>query len=217
MTNTELASVTETQAPGFQRIRIGNLLITALYDGFVPISADEFHGAPRAEINRLLAEAFMPPDGDPRTAVIAFLVQGNGRHVLIDAGSGDTLGHDTGWLAANLAAAHTDPALIDHVLLTHLHPDHAGGLISPDGQALFSRATVAAKADADHWLDPADPEATEVQSIDQRRQGVLQVMHWIEDGTLDVLIDRAYPLEDAVTAHRDLESQQTVCKLLLIR
>jgi NADPH:quinone reductase-like Zn-dependent oxidoreductase len=104
----------------------------------------------------------------------------------------------------------------DHVLLTHLPPDHAGGLISPDGQALFSRATVAAKADADHWLDPADPEATEVQSIDQRRQGVLQVMHWIEDGTLDVLIDRAYPLEDAVTAHRDLESQQTVGKLLLI-
>ena len=76
MTNTDLASVTETQAPGFQRIRIGNLLITALYDGSVPISADEFHGAPRAEINRLLAEAFMPPDGDPRTAVIAFLVQG---------------------------------------------------------------------------------------------------------------------------------------------
>jgi NADPH2:quinone reductase len=54
------------------------------------------------------------------------------------------------------------------------------------------------------------------QSIDQWRQRALQVMHWIEDGTLDVLIDRAYPLEDAVTAHRDLESQQTVGKLLLI-
>jgi NADPH:quinone reductase len=44
----------------------------------------------------------------------------------------------------------------------------------------------------------------------------LQVMHWIEDGTLDVLIDRTYPLEDAATAHRDLESQETVGKLLLI-
>jgi NADPH2:quinone reductase len=54
------------------------------------------------------------------------------------------------------------------------------------------------------------------QSIDQWRQRALQVMHWIEDGTLDVLIDRAYPLEDAVTAHRDLESQETVGKLLLI-
>jgi glyoxylase-like metal-dependent hydrolase (beta-lactamase superfamily II) len=144
------------QSPGFQRIRIGDLLITALYDGFVPISADELHGAPRAEISCLLTEAFMPAEGDPRTAVIAFLVEGNGRRVLIDAGSGDTLGPQTGWLATNLAAAHSDPADIDHVLLTHLHPDHAGGLISPDGTAVFSHATVhAAKADAEHWLDAA--------------------------------------------------------------
>jgi Zinc-binding dehydrogenase len=54
------------------------------------------------------------------------------------------------------------------------------------------------------------------QTIDQWRQRALQVMHWIEDGTLDVLIDRTYPLEDAASAHRDLESQDTVGKLLLI-
>jgi NADPH2:quinone reductase len=54
------------------------------------------------------------------------------------------------------------------------------------------------------------------QSIEQWRQRALQVMHWIEDGTLDVLIDRTYPLEDAVSAHRDLESRETVGKLLLI-
>jgi NADPH2:quinone reductase len=54
------------------------------------------------------------------------------------------------------------------------------------------------------------------QSIDHWRQRALEVTHWIEDGTLDVLIDRTYPLEDAVSAHRDLESQETVGKLLLI-
>jgi NADPH2:quinone reductase len=54
------------------------------------------------------------------------------------------------------------------------------------------------------------------QSIEQWRERALQVMRWIENGTLEVLIDRAYPLEDAVTAHRDLESQETVGKLLLI-
>ena len=36
------------------------------------------------------------------------------------------------------------------------------------------------------------------------------------DKTLDVLVDRTYPLQDATSAHRDLESQQTVGKLLLI-
>jgi NADPH2:quinone reductase len=46
--------------------------------------------------------------------------------------------------------------------------------------------------------------------------GACQVMQWIGDGTLDVLIDRTYPLEDAAAAHRDLESQETVGKLLLL-
>jgi NADPH2:quinone reductase len=54
------------------------------------------------------------------------------------------------------------------------------------------------------------------ESTDQRRQRAVQVMRWIEDKTLDVLVDRTYPLQDAASAHRDLESQQTVGKLLLI-
>jgi NADPH:quinone reductase len=54
------------------------------------------------------------------------------------------------------------------------------------------------------------------QSTDQWRQRAAQVMDWIEDGTLKILIDRKYSLEDAVVAHRELESQQTVGKLLLI-
>ena len=54
------------------------------------------------------------------------------------------------------------------------------------------------------------------ESIDQRRQRAAQVLRWIEDKTLDVLVDRIYPLRDAASAHRDLESQQTVGKLLLI-
>ena len=142
------------QAPGFQRVRIGDLLITALYDGFVPILADHLRGEQRAEISRLLAEGFMPPDGDRRTAVVAFLVEYDGTRILIDAGSGNSVGPDAGCLPESLAVAQTEPADIDHVLLTHLHPDHAGGLISPDGAAVFRTATVwAAKADADHWLD----------------------------------------------------------------
>ncbi len=59
---------------------------------------------------------------------------------------------------------------------------------------------------------PDGPELTAAQW----RQRAQQVMGWIKDGTLDVLIDRTYPLEDAASAHRDLESQETVGKLLLI-
>ena len=155
------------QAPGFERVRVGDLLVTALYDGFVAIVADDFRGEPPAEVSRWLAEAFIPPDGDRRTAVIAFLVEDHGRRILIDAGSGDSLGPDTGYLPRNLATAQTGPAEVDHVLITHLHPDHAGGLIYPDGLAVFPHATVhAATADADHWLDPARAAAaTGVQRL----------------------------------------------------
>jgi glyoxylase-like metal-dependent hydrolase (beta-lactamase superfamily II) len=155
------------QSPGYQRIRIGELLITALYDGFVPVPADDLHGAPPAEIHQLLADGFMPADGDRHTAVIAFLVEDHDRQILIDAGSGHSLGLDTGYVATNLAAAVIDPGDIDHVLLTHLHPDHAGGLISADGEAVFSHATIhAAAAEADHWLDPdRAAAATGVQQL----------------------------------------------------
>jgi len=54
------------------------------------------------------------------------------------------------------------------------------------------------------------------ESIDQWRRRASQVMQWIEDGTLDVLIDRTYPLNDAAEAHRDIESGKTVGKLLLL-
>jgi NADPH:quinone reductase len=54
------------------------------------------------------------------------------------------------------------------------------------------------------------------EPIDQWRRRASQVMQWIDDGTLDVLIDRTYPLHDAAAAHRDIESGMTVGKLLLL-
>jgi NADPH2:quinone reductase len=54
------------------------------------------------------------------------------------------------------------------------------------------------------------------ESIREWRWRASQVMRWIDDGTLDVLIGGTYPLEDAAAAHRDLESQETVGKLLLL-
>jgi len=37
-----------------------------------------------------------------------------------------------GRMAKNLAAAGVDPATVDMVILTHLHPDHAAGLLTTD-------------------------------------------------------------------------------------
>jgi NADPH2:quinone reductase len=42
------------------------------------------------------------------------------------------------------------------------------------------------------------------------------VLNWIGEGKLKLLIDRSYPLANAADAHRDLEGRKTTGKLLLI-
>lgn len=42
------------------------------------------------------------------------------------------------------------------------------------------------------------------------------VLGWVEDGTLEVRIERDFPLAAAAEAHRELESRRTMGKLLLI-
>lgn len=142
------------QVPGFQRFRLGDLLVTALYDGFVPILAEDLHGEPQNEIRRRLADAYLPEEGDPHTAVIGFLVEDDGRRVLVDAGSGTTLGPHAGHLLEALSAAGVATEDIGHILITHLHPDHSGGLVTGDGEPVYPRATVhVARAEVDYWLD----------------------------------------------------------------
>lgn len=61
-----------------------------------------------------------------------------------------------GKLAANIEAAGYQLDQIDDVVLTHLHPDHVGGLMR-DGKPVFPKAMIHAdKADTDHWLSEAD-------------------------------------------------------------
>jgi glyoxylase-like metal-dependent hydrolase (beta-lactamase superfamily II) len=52
---------------------------------------------------------------------------------------------------------------IEAVLITHLHFDHVGGLVTPDGRRAFPKAQIRlAQAEYDYWMDPAlDAQAPE--------------------------------------------------------
>ncbi|GAB3918616.1 MBL fold metallo-hydrolase [Microlunatus endophyticus] len=149
-----------TQAPGFSRTRLGNAVITTVYDGALPILATSMHDEDPERIRELLADECLPPDGEALTAVNTFLFESGGRLVLVDAGVGTAFGPGTGHLMANLEAAGVHPADVDDILITHLHADHVYGVLAPGGTPAFPRAIVrAATLEADFWLDPqACPE-----------------------------------------------------------
>ncbi|GEL23745.1 MBL fold metallo-hydrolase [Pseudonocardia sulfidoxydans NBRC 16205] len=174
------------QAPGFQRFRIGDLIVTALYDGYVPIAAADLNGVPQRVIRECLADAYLPEDGDAHTAVLAFLVEHGGERILVDTGSGTTLGPATGGLPESLRAADVSARSVDHVLVTHLHPDHAGGLVAPDGTAAFPRATVhVAAPEVAYWLDDGIRAHAEGVQAEIHRAAAASLAPYLDRGRLD--------------------------------
>ena len=55
---------------------------------------------------------------------------------MIDAGAGNTMQPTLGKLPDNLRKAGVEPAAVTHILITHLHPDHANGLVDDNGRRI---------------------------------------------------------------------------------
>ncbi|WP_375737444.1 MBL fold metallo-hydrolase [Pseudomonas boanensis] len=145
----------QTQVPGFYRTAVGDLEITALYDGYVDLGTGLLKGASAEDIQSLLARMFVESSKGVQTAVNAYLVNTGSHLVLVDTGAAKCFGPTLGGILGNLKAAGYQPEQIDSVLLTHLHPDHACGLLDAEGEVAFANATVFVSRDeANYWLNP---------------------------------------------------------------
>lgn len=146
-----VAPITQ-QAPGFYRMPLGTFQVTALLDGTHLFPVDQLLlGARPGEVDRLLAQQYLkaPVEG----MINAFLIERGGRLMLVDTGAGELYGPEGGGLVAALQASGHQPADVDDIFLTHLHKDHAGGLLR-DGKAVFPNATVhVAKREFDFWTN----------------------------------------------------------------
>ena len=133
--------------PGFYRRRIGDMVVTAIFDGMVEIPLEAVTNISVEQARRLQDESLRPYP--PMLPTAFFAVTRGEDTMLIDAGGAPELDGELGLGRANLIASGIDPTRISAVLMTHLHTDHYGGLTLSDGLAAYPDAELVLHA-ADH-------------------------------------------------------------------
>jgi glyoxylase-like metal-dependent hydrolase (beta-lactamase superfamily II) len=111
-----------------------------------------FGPVPRVLWDRHVAEEL---DDDHRLlqALNCLLIETPAGRVLVETGIGERLdaktrtmrAYEGPWIVTALTNAGFDPESVDIVAMSHLHFDHAGGLLAVDGSRAFPRARIVAQ------------------------------------------------------------------------
>jgi len=149
------APMTKGQAPGYYQMMLGDFEITVLSDGTAELPVGKLlTNVTPAQVTKALARSYLKEPLE--TSVNGFLINTGTKLVLVDTGAAKLFGPTLGNLVANLKAAGYQPEQIDEVYITHMHPDHLGGLMADDKPAFPNAIVRADKRDADFWLSQAN-------------------------------------------------------------
>ena len=147
------SNIDQPQA-GYYRYKVGAVDVIALSDGSVGLGLLDgiIANASPDRIAAVLKHNFEKSPVD--ASFNAFLIKLNNKLILVDAGSSELVGPTGGKLPNSLRAVGVQPEDITDIFLTHIHPDHSGGLVSADGKLVFPNAIVHVdKKEADFWLN----------------------------------------------------------------
>ncbi len=156
-------SAVHAQVPGPQHVlkqqansysvQVGEIRVTSLTNGTVPQDLHQLLKRTNPEsIERLLARNFQ--SNPVEASINVFLMDMPGHRILVDTGSGQLFGPDSGGrLIESLGNQGIKPQDITEVLLTHAHSDHSGGLVNDDSR-VFPNATIfIGKPDIDFFFN----------------------------------------------------------------
>src|SRR5258708_16206446 len=210
------------QAPGFYRLKVGDVEVTALYDGTGVFDPHWLNGtkATMDGIAKALHE-------DPHMLDVAdtgFLVNTGKQLILVDAGAGTWWGGGAlGRLAGSLRSAGYTPEEVNIVFVTHLHSDHVGGLTTQEGKRVFRNADVyVAKDESDFWLSQeiAAKAPKDAQPFFQSAQAIagpyIQAGKWHTFSGSETIVDgmQLVPLAGHTPGHTGYEFSSKGQKLL---
>ncbi|MEN3793890.1 MBL fold metallo-hydrolase [Fulvimarina sp. MAC3] len=148
---------TRQQILPIQRISAGDNIVTAISDGYLDISLDLLSNIDASEATDILASKFQG-EQPVTTGINAYVVEAGDRLVLIDTGGAGAF-PEMGNLKDRLGAAGFDAAAITDVIMTHLHPDHVGGLVL-DGELAYPNADVHVhQTEYDYWTSMENRDA----------------------------------------------------------
>jgi len=147
-----------------------------------------FGPVPRILWERLVTDEI---DGEHRLiqALNCLLVETPAGRVLIETGIGERVSdkvremrrYEGSPIVAAMDAAGFDPSTVDLVVMSHLHFDHAGGLLRADGSRAFPRARIVAQRA--EWDIAFDDNSRVVASYDQPELRLVRA--WGDEGAVD--------------------------------
>ena len=151
------SKLVQSQA-GFYRMNVGDIDVIALSDGTVGLQVLDglLLNAKSGEVQNLLAEKYQT---SPINASInAFLIRLDGRLILVDAGSAELVGPTANKLPDSLRAVGVQPEQITDIFLTHIHPDHSGGLMEGNKKVFPNAIIHVDKREMTYWFDKSIAE-----------------------------------------------------------
>lgn len=148
-----------------ETIRLGDWTITAFEESRFAMDGGAMFGV----VPRIIWKKLLPPDSENRVPMRAnvFVVRAGDANLILDAGLGDVLSDMDRKIYAPSGPSRTTAALttlgltsddITHVVLTHLHTDHANGVFVGDPDHLTLRFPKAEHfVQRDEWDDAMHP------------------------------------------------------------
>lgn len=166
------------------RYSVGGFEVNTLHDGAVSLEEPQKTFAMNVDADTFSAENaenFLPNDSF-QISFTPTLVNTGSELVLFDTGNGEGARPARGNMRAALENAGYSPEQVDIVVITHMHPDHIGGLMEGGGAAFPNARYVTGQKEYDFWA-AMDPEANGVTKLlASNVKPLAEKMTFLEDG-----------------------------------